>query len=119
MLGRIFLLVFWLSLGAALGFFISPNSQHHFEYISLGMLVALSCAHLISSWQAEKFLNYFESNGWLVGGRTPMKNWTAAANNWILNSKQFALTKTNTASNQQHPAGKLHTETNKNYDEPL
>jgi two-component system phosphate regulon sensor histidine kinase PhoR len=60
MLGRIFLLVFWLSLGAALGFFISPNSQHHFEYISLGMLVALSCAHLISSWQAEKFLNWLQ-----------------------------------------------------------
>ena len=60
MLGRIFLLAFWLSLGAALGFFISPNSQHHFEYISLGMLVALSCAHLISSWQAEKFLNWLQ-----------------------------------------------------------
>ena len=72
-----------------------------------------------STTEAEKFFNYFESNGWLVGGRTPMKNWIAAANNWILNSKQFALTKTNTASNQQHPAGKLHTETNKNYDEPL
>jgi len=60
MLGRIFLLAFWLSLGAALGFFISPNSQHHFEYISVGMLAALSCAHLISSWQAENFLNWLQ-----------------------------------------------------------
>lgn len=69
--------------------------------------------------EAEKFYNYFESNGWLVGGKTPMKNWKAAANNWMLNSKQFALNKSKPELNQNHPAGKLHTETNKNYNEPL
>lgn len=60
MLGRFFLLVFWLSIGAAFGFFISPNSQQYFEFMSVGMLVTLSCAHLISSWQAENFLKWLQ-----------------------------------------------------------
>lgn len=29
--------------------------------------------------EAQKFFNYFSSNGWLVGGKTPMIDWTAAA----------------------------------------
>ena len=40
---------------------------------------------LSTELESEKFFNYFESNGWLVGGKTPMKNWHAAANNWIMN----------------------------------
>lgn len=71
------------------------------------------------STEAEKFYNYFESNGWLVGGKTPMKNWQAAANNWMLNSIKFSKEKSNQFSKSTHPAGKLHTETNKNYNEPL
>lgn len=39
--------------------------------------------------EAEKFFNYYNSNGWLVGGRTKMKNWNAAASNWLLNLKKF------------------------------
>lgn len=39
--------------------------------------------------EAQRFFNYFESNGWLVGGRTKMKDWKAAARNWILNVKKF------------------------------
>lgn len=71
------------------------------------------------SSEAEKFYNYFESNGWLVGGKTPMKNWKAAANNWMLNSIKFSKEKSNQFSKSEHPAGKLHAETNKNYNEPL
>ncbi len=40
--------------------------------------------------EAAKFYNYFQSNGWLVGGRTKMKDWNAAAQNWMLNAKKFA-----------------------------
>ena len=39
--------------------------------------------------EAQRFFNYFESNGWLVGGRTKMKDWKAAARNWMLNTKKF------------------------------
>lgn len=39
--------------------------------------------------EANKFFNYYNSNGWLVGGKSKMKDWKAAGNNWILNSKKF------------------------------
>ncbi len=64
--------------------------------------------------EASKFYNYFQSNGWLVGGRTKMKDWQAAARNWLLNAKKFANNK------QEKPTAKhLHAATNKNYSEPL
>ena len=36
--------------------------------------------------EAERFWNYYESNGWKVG-KNPMKNWKAAAANWLKNAK--------------------------------
>lgn len=35
--------------------------------------------------ECEKFINYYESNGWKVG-RNPMKSWKAAMRNWKNNS---------------------------------
>ncbi|MBX9785256.1 MAG: hypothetical protein K2X48_18375 [Chitinophagaceae bacterium] len=64
--------------------------------------------------EAAKFYNYFQSNGWLVGGRTKMKDWKAAARNWMLNAKKYA------GSKPVKPKAKhLHAKTNKNYSEPL
>ncbi len=62
--------------------------------------------------EAEKFYNYFESNGWLVGGKTKMKNWKAAARNWMLNTKRFEKPEPTATSN-------LHVNENKRYDIPL
>lgn len=42
--------------------------------------------------QAERFFNYYESNGWKVG-KNPMKNWKAAVNNWIKNQELYAIDK--------------------------
>ena len=47
--------------------------------------------------EAEKFVNYYTSNGWKVG-KNPMKSWTHAANTWLINSKQYAK---GTTSNQR------------------
>lgn len=44
--------------------------------------------------EAQKFFNYYESNGWKVG-KNPMKNWKAAANNWITNTNTYAKGTTN------------------------
>jgi hypothetical protein len=66
-----------------------------------------------SQFEAEKFFNYFESNGWLVGGKTKMKNWKAAAKNWMLNINKYAK-----PTNTPQP-NHLHTQNEKNYDEPL
>ena len=63
--------------------------------------------------EAQKFFNYFESNGWKIGGRTPMKNWKAAANNWMLNLNKYNPTPT------QPKPDNLNTNQNKDYDIPL
>ncbi|MFD0762840.1 transcriptional regulator [Lutibacter aestuarii] len=66
--------------------------------------------------EAQKFYNYFSSNGWLVGGKTKMVDWRAAAGNWILNSLNF---KHNTDTSPTNRAKHLNSPTNKNYSEPL
>lgn len=60
--------------------------------------------------EAEKFYYHYESNGWLVG-KTPMQNWQAAAENWMLKAQLFSWGKV--------PPGNLHTSNDKNYGEPL
>jgi hypothetical protein len=66
--------------------------------------------------EAQKFFNYFTSVGWLVGGKTPMINWQAAAQNWIINSVNF---NNNTEITQTNRPKHLNTSTDKNYAEPL
>jgi len=61
--------------------------------------------------EAERFFNYFESNGWLVGGKTKMKNWKAAARNWMMRSKEF--------QKEKQPSNPLSTNQNKDYSIPL
>jgi hypothetical protein len=39
-------------------------------------------------FEAEKYLDYYNSNGWIVG-RSKMKDWKAAARNWLRNKKKF------------------------------
>ena len=33
--------------------------------------------------EAEKFMDYYTSNGWKVGGKGAMKDWKAAVRNWV------------------------------------
>lgn len=33
----------------------------------------------------ERFIDYYTSNGWMVGGKSPMKDWKAAVRNWLRN----------------------------------
>jgi hypothetical protein len=64
--------------------------------------------------EANKFFNYFSSNGWLVGGKSPMVDWQASAKNWMLNANKFN-------PHEQQPDGVkyLNTTTDKDYSEPL
>jgi hypothetical protein len=73
--------------------------------------------------EAQRFFNYFESNGWLVGGRTKMKDWKAAARNWMLNAKKFGnkpntSVRTDTKTINLNP-NHLHVTNQKNYGEAL
>ena len=38
--------------------------------------------------EAESFFDFYESKGWIIG-KSPMKNWQAAARNWVRNSDKF------------------------------
>lgn len=69
--------------------------------------------------EAKKFFNYFSSNGWLVGGKTPTANWKAAAQNWMINSSNFNAHHHNTDATPTIRPKNLNTATNKNYSEPL
>lgn len=77
--------------------------------------------------EAQRFFNYFESNGWLVGGRTKMKDWKAAARNWMLNAKKFSknqITDSALSSRAQSRESvlvpnHLHVTNQKNYGEAL
>jgi hypothetical protein len=33
--------------------------------------------------EANSFVDYYESKGWLVG-KSPMRNWQAAARRWVI-----------------------------------
>ncbi len=57
-----------------------------------GNVIRFFKAEKSSELEANKFFNYFESNGWKVGGRAKMKNWRAAARNWILNVGNYQKT---------------------------
>jgi hypothetical protein len=66
--------------------------------------------------EAQKFFNYFSSIGWLIGGKIPMHNWQAAAQNWILNSINFNH---NTDTSPTNRPKQLNITTDKDYAEPL
>lgn len=67
--------------------------------------------------EAERFFNYYTSNGWLIGGKTKMKDWNAAARNWMLTTSKFSI---NLPSTKVQPrANNLHTQEDKDYAEPL
>ncbi|RZJ34730.1 MAG: transcriptional regulator [Flavobacterium sp.] len=66
-----------------------------------------------SELKAQKFFNYYSSNGWLIGGKSPMVNWHASADNWMLNAPNFQIGDTSDR------AKNLHVTNTKNYNEPL
>lgn len=63
--------------------------------------------------EANKFFNYFQSIGWLVGGKTPMADWPAAARNWMLNAPKYV---TNERTDRYKH---LDNSSGKDYSEPL
>lgn len=41
---------------------------------------------------ADRFVDYYASTGWKVGGKAPMKDWRAAVRNWCARDKKDAPT---------------------------
>jgi hypothetical protein len=72
------------------------ESKNNFTPPTLQEVLNFFKEQKFSTEEAEPFFLYYQANGWLVG-KTKMKNWQAAAKNWILRSKKF----------QSEKAGKL------------
>jgi hypothetical protein len=52
--------------------------------------IAYFCEQGSSAAEAKSFLDYYAAIGWKVGGRATMKNWQAAARNWIHRAGQYS-----------------------------
>lgn len=65
---------------------------------------------------AEKFYNHNQATGWIMGGKTPIKDWKFAARNWVLKALEIEKNTTNMRKPRQNH---LKTERNKDYDTPL
>lgn len=75
-----------------------------------------------TEFEAERFFNYYSSIGWLIGGKTKMKDWQAAARNWMLNTPKFTINSPNSSTQKVNPqprAYNLNATIDKNYAEPL
>ncbi|MEN8185515.1 MAG: transcriptional regulator [Bacteroidota bacterium] len=67
--------------------------------------------------EAEIFFNYYESTGWKIGGKAEIKNWQAAARNWIIKADEKRKEKIENAVDQN--SNYLHVNNDKDYDIPL
>ncbi|PJE44600.1 MAG: transcriptional regulator [Flavobacterium sp.] len=69
--------------------------------------------------EAERFFNYYASKGWLVGGKSKMKDWRASCNHWILNIERFNPKNRHPELVEGPKPNHLHTTNQKDYNEPL
>ena len=71
--------------------------------------------------EAKKFFNHYQGIGWKVGGKTNIVDWQATARSWILKAEEMKLSTREKTNNLplNHFQDNLHTNRNKNYDEPL
>ncbi|SDX75020.1 hypothetical protein SAMN05444411_10910 [Lutibacter oricola] len=76
--------------------------------------------------EAEKFFNHYQGIGWKVGGKAKMVDWQATARSWMLKAGEMNLSvraQSRTNNENDLPLDQnqdnLHTNQNKNYNEPL
>jgi len=97
---------------------LAAKKEKAMLYPSIVEVISFFKSEYYPEVEAQKFFNHFESNGWKVGGKSPMKNWQAAARNWILNSKNFIPPK-DFPKHFPIPKPSKPSPNNKNYAEPL
>jgi len=89
---------------------IKQKKEKTMRLPDLKKVIAFFSSEGFSEIEARKFFNHFESNGWKIGGKTPMENWHAAARNWMLDTPKYN-------SNYKNTSRRLNN--TKNYGEPL
>lgn len=84
--------------------FQPPTKEEVYYY-----MLEKSESEIIARREAEKFHNYYESNGWKVG-RNKMKSWTHAAGGWLNRAGDFSKINTNAKSNESRFGAATHSE---------
>lgn len=72
--------------------FVAPSLE-----MAIGYFATIGC----TARDAESFCDYYASNGWKIGGKTPMKDWQAAARQWNRRQAEFDNTKSSTTHETQ------------------
>lgn len=85
------------------------------DFPSLEEVISFFKTQQFPAPEAQKFFNYYQSIGWLIGGKAPMLDWQAAARNWMLNAPKYESHDTTTSNPVRH----LDTSPGKDYAEPL
>ena len=70
-----------------------------------------------NSREAKKFYNFYESIGWKLNGKNPIKNWQACARNWMLKADE--IKKDQERNSPVKYKSHLHTKKDKDYGQPL
>jgi hypothetical protein len=89
---------------------IAVKKEKNFIPPSLDNILSFFQNEKYAEKEGRKFYYHYEANGWKVSGKSPMKNWAAAAHSWMLKTEKFNL--------DQKPNSKIIINS-KNYDEPL
>ena len=92
---------------------LNNETKERENSLSLEIIIEFFLFEKSSKKEAQKFWNHYESNGWLIGGKTPMVDWQASVRNWIIRSKDLNV------NGVVQKMDYLHTNNKKNYNEPL
>jgi len=71
---------------------VEKEKRVNFKPPKLEDCIELFIQQNFTKTEAESFICYYESNAWFVG-KSKMKNWQAAARNWMLRSTKFQAQK--------------------------
>jgi len=64
--------------------------------------------------EALKFFHHYQANGWLVGGKSPVRNWLSAGLSWMAKAPYF-----NRKFNSPGKANPLHVDNDQQFGKPL
>jgi hypothetical protein len=69
--------------------FTKPSVEEVMSYM-MNPTIKKNLSQEDAKLQADKFINYYESKGWMIGN-SKMKDWQASVRNWVLNVKPDEL----------------------------
>jgi hypothetical protein len=95
------------------------KGENHFSPPSKDEVLEFFSESKLDVSEAEQFFNHYQSNGWLIAGKSKMKDWRDSAQSWIIRSEKFKANK----NSEQKESEPEHTQdqynNDKDYSVPL